>query len=85
MARYVFTYTKNGVCELYSESTPEEEKLDMVDDQIAVDFTGNGYLKFWTRCKQMIQDFELGETNDGSTNVVGIIEDLDYGTQKVVA
>ena len=84
MARYVFTYTKNGACELYAESTAEEEKLDMVDDQIAVDFTGNGYLKFWTRCKQMIQDFELGE-NDGNAHVVGIIEDLDYGTQKVIA
>lgn len=84
MARYVFTYTKNGVCELYAESTAEEEKLDMVDDQIAVDFTGNGYLKFWTRCKEMIQDFEIGES-DESAHVVGIIEDLDYGTQKVIA
>lgn len=52
MARYNYSCTVNGECVAYFESTTEEDKLDMVDDQMAVRFTGNGYLAFWKRCKE---------------------------------
>lgn len=52
MERYNYSCTVNGECVGYLESTTEEDKLDMVDDQMAVRFTGNGYLAFWKRCKE---------------------------------
>lgn len=53
MARYVYSASdRDGRCIGYLESTDEEERLDMVGDQIAVRFTGNGYLAFWRRCRE---------------------------------
>ena len=49
----VYHYTrenKNGVV-LYLESEPAEDAMDEFDDEIAVGFSGNGYLRFWTRCR----------------------------------
>lgn len=54
MSRYVFTYTIDNEVVHYYESTPEEERLDCTDDGIAVEFTGNGYLKFWHRCMEAV-------------------------------
>ena len=53
MSRYVYSCCKaDGCLLLYLESTVEEDKLDMVENQMAVGFTGNGYLAFWKRCKE---------------------------------
>lgn len=52
MARYHYTYVFNGVCIRYLESTAEEDQLDETEDKIAIDFTGNGYLRFRGRCKR---------------------------------
>ena len=50
MARYHYTReNENGVV-LYLESEPAEDAMDEFDDEIAVGFSGNGYLRFWTRC-----------------------------------
>ena len=49
MARYHYTReNENGVV-LYLESEPAEDAMDEFDDEIAVGFSGNGYLSFWTR------------------------------------
>lgn len=54
MARYTYTASdKGGKCVGYLESTTDEEKLDVIGDEIAVGFTGNGYLRFWRRCKEL--------------------------------
>lgn len=51
MARYHYTReNKNGVV-LYLESELAEDAMDEFDDEIAVGFSGNGYLRFWTRCR----------------------------------
>ena len=51
MARYHYTReNENGVV-LYLESEPAEDAMDVSDDAIAVGFSGNGYLSFWTRCR----------------------------------
>ena len=48
MARYHYTReNENGVV-LYLESEPAEDAMDEFDDEIAVGFSGNGYLSFWT-------------------------------------
>ena len=53
MSRYVYSCCEaDGCLLLYLESTVEEDKLDMVENQMAVGFTGNGYLAFWKRCKE---------------------------------
>lgn len=52
MARYCYSYTLDGACACYLESTAEEDQLDEIEDQIAIDLTGNGYLRFWARCKR---------------------------------
>lgn len=52
MARYHYTReNENGVV-LYLESEPAEDAMDEFDDEIAVGFSGNGYLSFWTRCRR---------------------------------
>ena len=52
MARYHYTReNENGVV-LYLESEPAEDAMDEFDDEIAVGFSGNGYLSFWTRCRK---------------------------------
>lgn len=52
MARYHYTReNENGVV-LYLESEPAEDAMDVSDDAIAVGFSGNGYLSFWTRCRR---------------------------------
>ena len=77
MARYVYSCkSKNGECIGYLESTTEEDKLDMVDDQMAVGFTGNGYLQFWKRCKES----ELALTEKPYRSV---ITDTYTGDEKV--
>ena len=46
MARYHYTReNENGVV-LYLESEPAEDAMDEFDDEIAVGFSGNGYLSF---------------------------------------
>jgi len=42
MSRYNYTYMLDDECTCYLESTPEEDKLDEIEDDIAIDFTGNG-------------------------------------------
>ncbi len=55
MARYHYTReNENGVV-LYLESEPAEDAMDEFDDEIAVGFSGNGYLSFWTRCRRAAQ------------------------------
>lgn len=58
MSRYNFALT-NYECVLYMESTPEEDKLDELGDCLLVQFTGNGYLHFWTRCQKAIMNSGL--------------------------
>lgn len=49
MARYHYTReNENGVV-LYLESEPAEDAMDEFDDEIAVGFSGNGYLSFCRR------------------------------------
>ena len=46
MARYHYTReNENGVV-LYLESEPAEDAMDEFDDEIAVGFSGNGYLSY---------------------------------------
>lgn len=60
MSRYNYTYMLDDECTCYLESTPEEDKLDEIEDDIAIDFTGNGYLHFWSRCKRAVFDLPRG-------------------------
>ena len=77
MARYVYSCkSKNGECIGYLESTTEEDKLDMVGDEMAVGFTGNGYLQFWKRCKE--SEFTVGRKFFRS-----VITDTYTGDEKV--
>lgn len=60
MARYHYTReNKNGVV-LYLESEPAEDAMDEFDDEIAVGFSGNGYLRFWTRCRRAAEALPNG-------------------------
>ena len=60
MARYHYTReNKNGVV-LYLESEPAEDAMDEFDDEIAVGFSGNGYLSFWTRCRKAAEALPNG-------------------------
>lgn len=61
MARYHYTReNENGVV-LYLESEPAEDAMDEFDDEIAVGFSGNGYLRFWTRCPHIRSRNRLDE------------------------
>ena len=99
MSRYVFSYTVGDSCELYLESTPEEDRLDQTDGVTLVEFTGNGYLHFWTRCKKLVRDYKrfheaatgnsyveyLGISHlSGQWDGEGTITDLWYGDEKTV-
>lgn len=75
MARYIYSCTVNGECVGYLESTNDEDKLDMMEDQVCVGFTGNGYLAFWKRCK----DFERTVQGDKHS----VITDTYTGEEKV--
>ena len=55
MGRYIYSCEGKGICIGYLESTSDEDRLDMVGDQMAVGFTGAGYLAFWKRCKEFEQ------------------------------
>lgn len=60
MARYHYTReNENGVV-LYLESEPAEDAMDVSDDAIAVGFSGNGYLSFWTRCRRAAEALPNG-------------------------
>ena len=60
MARYHYTReNENGVV-LYLESEPAEDAMDEFDDEIAVGFSGNGYLRFWTRCRRAAEALPNG-------------------------
>lgn len=60
MARYHYTReNENGVV-LYLESEPAEDAMDEFDDEIAVGFSGNGYLSFWTRCRKAAEALPNG-------------------------
>lgn len=79
MARYVYSCESSrypGKCIGYLESTTEEDKLDMVEDQTAVRFTGNGYLAFWRRCKEF-------ERNLTERPYRSVITDTYTGEEKV--
>lgn len=78
MARYVYSCERNGRCVGYLESTTEEDKLDMVEDQTAVGFTGNGYLAFWRRCKE----YELGLPK-GKKPERSVVTDTYTGEERV--
>ena len=54
MSMYAFTLVEDGEVKAYAESTEEEEQLDLTEDGLAINFTGNGYLAFWKRCKQIL-------------------------------
>lgn len=76
MARYHYTReNKNGVV-LYLESEPAEDAMDEFDDEIAVGFSGNGYLSFWTRCRRAAEAFisthgnEVNDEEDGIGSVI---------------
>lgn len=76
MARYHYTReNKNGVV-LYLESEPAEDAMDEFDDEIAVGFSGNGYLRFWTRCRRAAEAFisthgnEVNDEEDGIGSVI---------------
>lgn len=75
MARYHYSYVLDGVCVRYLESTTEEDRLDEIEDQIAIDFTGNGYLRFWARCKRAARGLPEGG--------VSTITDTYTGDEKV--
>ncbi|OLR56226.1 hypothetical protein BHK98_09210 [Hornefia porci] len=71
MARYIYTREATGidgrhVMDGYLESSPEEDKMDMVEDQMMVGFTGNGYLAFWKRCKEQ----ELSQAANRARSVI---------------
>ena len=58
----IYHYTReneNGVV-LYLESEPAEDAMDEFDDEIAVGFSGNGYLSFWTRCRKAAEALPNG-------------------------
>lgn len=42
------------------ESEPAEDAMDEFDDEIAVGFSGNGYLSFWTRCRRAAEALPNG-------------------------
>ena len=50
---------ENGVV-LYLESEPAEDAMDEFDDEIAVGFSGNGCLRFWTRCRRAAEALPNG-------------------------
>lgn len=101
MARYVFTYTVDGACKIYAESTPEEERLDFDEDgNELVEMTGGGYLAFWKRCKTLVNDYRriamayahnsMASNEDRDEfplgeESVGTIFDLDSDMEKVIA
>ena len=58
MSRYVFTHTVGESCEVYLESTADEDMADCHDGVISIEFTGNGYLHFWKRCKETLAQYE---------------------------
>lgn len=72
MARYVFTYERDGDTILYEESTVEEDR----DDAGLTEFGGTGYLSFWERCRRMMMESGL--------NGLGRIFDLNYGVETVI-
>lgn len=76
MARYVYTCEGESGCLDYFESTTEEDKMDMVENQTAVAFTGNGYLAFWKRCKEAERDLS-------ETRLRSVITDTYTGEEKV--
>lgn len=76
MGRYIYSCTVNGKCVGYLESTTEEDKLDMVEDQTAVGFNGNGYLAFWKRCKEFERNIPGGKRES-------VITDTYTGDEKV--
>lgn len=60
MARYNFTYKKSDQVLYYDESLPEEDKMDKSDGgDTYCSFTGNGFLKFWSRCKTNVARNQL--------------------------
>ena len=87
MARYHYTReNENGVV-LYLESEPAEDAMDVSDDEIAVGFSGNGYLSFWTRCRRAIDRVNRAYADEDYDRYKRLIErychrfgfDGDYG------
>lgn len=75
--KYLRQFEDGGLVE-YMESTPEEDDMDVDDNGDAyIDFTGNGYLHFWTRCKKQILKRKLkngvGEISDNLVDDVVVI------------
>lgn len=66
-------------CIQYMESSTEEDKEDYNDGDLLIDFTGNGYLKFWKRCKMWCWNNTRNLTGEG------IITDLYTGEEKQIA
>ena len=101
MARYVFTYTVDGECKLYAESSLEEERLDIDENgERLIEMTGGGYLAFWERCKRMVSDYRRIAEAYANNSLVsdkkadefmigttseGVITDLDSGMEKTIA
>lgn len=68
MARYHYTReNENGVV-LYLESEPAEDAMDEFDDEIAVGFSGNGYLSFWTRCRRAAEAWNRNHVAQPTTS-----------------
>ena len=97
MARYVFSYEIDGDTVIYEESSPDEDKMDISNGAVLINFTGNGYLKFWKRCMNIVGEYErIARAIDGTSFadivepkfVVGIgrgtFTDLWYGDEKIV-
>ncbi len=89
MSRYVFTYEVDGICKIYEESTHDEDRLDYIESDdpngspdIAIEFSGSGYLAFWARCKKLIRtEFPAGT----KAHSMGVIYDLWYDDAKVIS
>lgn len=84
MPRYTFSITyhrgSKGNVGAYIESTVEEDELDMADDYIMTDFTGNGYLKFWKRCKQ--EEIKFNKVHPDVSSYGCCIDDTYFGVSK---
>ena len=78
MARYHYTReNENGVV-LYLESEPAEDAMDEFDDEIAVGFSGNGYLRFWTRCRRAAEALPNG-LKYAADEIIGYNVGFDLG------
>lgn len=78
MSKYTFTFGYGGEVIAYAESNQREERMDAED---GLEFgEGSGYLHFWRRCMQTVQDLKaMNPRWFGSKSWVGTFDNNSTG------